>query len=126
MACEFFSSCWGTFSDTGQILDDEDEELRRAMAASLEDASPLLSNSQPSETLMQETESSSDEQPREDTVVAEVPKPTAYPELPDEPPESRDPTVCRVGIRFPTGGRGQRRFLKTDPIKVITLGSNNL
>ena len=33
-------------------------------------------------------------------------------------PEANDPLACRVAIRFPTGQRGQRRFLKTDPSKV--------
>ena len=36
--------------------------------------------------------------------------------LPDEPPVSTD--TCRVAIRLPSGERVQRRFLKSDSVKV--------
>lgn len=40
-----------------------------------------------------------------------------YPPLPEEPGHT-DGTVCRVAIRFPDGNRGQRKFLRADPIQV--------
>lgn len=40
-----------------------------------------------------------------------------YPPLPEEPKGSKE--LCRVGIRLPDGCRIQRKFLRTDPIKLL-------
>ena len=46
------------------------------------------------------------------STAMEVIKPNVYPTLPEEP-GTKNPGARRVGIRFPDGSRGHRRFLKT-------------
>ena len=46
------------------------------------------------------------------STAVEVIKPDVYPTLPEEP-GIKTLGACRVGIRFPDGSRGHRRFLKT-------------
>lgn len=83
-------------------IEDEDEELARAVAASLEQGKEVA-------------EESSDEmvEPEEEKKPIKL----DYPPLPEEPTGSRD-LLCRVAIRLPDGRRIQRNFLNTDPIKV--------
>lgn len=95
---------------------EEDEELRQALAASLHDTRD-------------------DSQATADTVSSDrnvecladgpiLPKETVtdakrnHPVLPEEP-QLTDATVCRVAVRFPDGKRGQRRFLRSDPIQLL-------
>ncbi|KAI5678273.1 hypothetical protein M9H77_09223 [Catharanthus roseus] len=87
----------------GQI--EEDEDLQRALAASMEgvkdhDQDPKESD----EAGMKDTQS-----------LTSVP---TYPPLPEEPKDDRS-LLCRVGVRLPDGRRLQRNFLRTDPIQLL-------
>ncbi|ESQ35351.1 hypothetical protein EUTSA_v10007578mg [Eutrema salsugineum] len=89
--------------------DGEEEELRRALAASLEDNGMKVS--------------SDDKSPiTPEAVAVEAVTSTVlptFPPLPEEP-KGGDPSVrCRVGIRLPNGQRIQRNFLKTDAIQLL-------
>jgi hypothetical protein len=86
--------------------EDEDEELARAVAASLEE-------SKGSDTSEEKIEPEVENEP---SLSAKL----NYPPLPEEPKGSRE-LLCRVAIRLPDGRRIQRNFLHTDPIKVRTL-----
>ncbi|KAL2613100.1 hypothetical protein R1flu_024792 [Riccia fluitans] len=96
---------------------DEEEELRRALAASLEEASPLVSDGK---DLTQETRAevsgSAGGADEEHVTDAPAPEPRIYPTLSEEPAAS-DKEACRVAVRLPDGRRAQRRFLRTDPIQ---------
>ncbi|XP_021280280.1 plant UBX domain-containing protein 7-like [Herrania umbratica] len=70
----------------------EDEEMRRAAAASLEN---VKDKEEPCSTK----------------------KPT-YPPLPEEPKGDKS-LLCRVGVRLPGGCRVQRNFLRTDSIQLL-------
>ncbi|GJN26079.1 hypothetical protein PR202_gb13980 [Eleusine coracana subsp. coracana] len=85
-------------------LEDEDEELARAVAASLEQGKEVVKSDATDE--MAELEDKKE------------PMKLEYPPLPVEPTGSRD-ILCRVAIRLPDGGRIQRNFLNTDPIKLL-------
>ena len=78
-----------------------------------------VSDARHSPTPMEESGSFSSGQAGSDSTAVEVIKPDVYPTLPEEP-DTKTPGACRVGIRFPDGSRGHRRFLKTDPIKVLS------
>ncbi|KAL3679998.1 hypothetical protein R1sor_022954 [Riccia sorocarpa] len=95
---------------------DEEEELRRALAASLEEASPLVSDGKDS-TEETRAETSATAGGAEEQRVSEPAAPEAriYPTLPEEPPADKE--ACRVAVRLPDGRRAQRRFLRTDPIQ---------
>uniref|UniRef100_A0A0D3G1H9 UBX domain-containing protein n=2 Tax=Oryza TaxID=4527 RepID=A0A0D3G1H9_9ORYZ len=84
--------------------EDEDEELARAVAASLEE-------SKGSDTSEEKIEP---EVENETSLSAKL----NYPPLPEEPKGSRE-LLCRVAIRLPDGRRIQRNFLHTDPIKLL-------
>ena len=90
-------------------VEDEDEELARAVAASLEESKEIIEASDASDD-MAEAEPEVDNEPSLNI------KPD-YPPLPEEPTGSRD-LLCRVAIRLPNNQRIQRNFLHTDPIKV--------
>lgn len=90
-----------------QKSNEEDEEMLRALAASMEtmkDTSGVDSKDKDDVVTQKEKEASSTEKP-------------AYLPLPEEPKGDRN-LICRVGIRFPDGRRVQRNFLRTDPIQV--------
>ncbi|KAL5650601.1 hypothetical protein ACJX0J_041410, partial [Zea mays] len=87
-------------------VEDEDEELARAIAASLE---VVIEASDASDDDMAEAE------PEEENEPSLNIKPD-YPPLPEEPKGSRE-LLCRVAIRLPNNQRIQRNFLHTDPIK---------
>uniref|UniRef100_A0A0E0KWL3 UBX domain-containing protein n=1 Tax=Oryza punctata TaxID=4537 RepID=A0A0E0KWL3_ORYPU len=86
--------------------EDEDEELARAVAASLEE-SKGVGGSDTSEKIEPEVEN-------EPSLSAKL----NYPPLPEEPKGNRE-LLCRVAIRLPDGRRIQRNFLHTDPIKLL-------
>jgi hypothetical protein len=96
---------------------DEDDELQRALAASLEDSTAQVPDAGNLESTTQFVEPEPAKEELPNAVAGEASKPITYPELPEEPVLS-NPSICRVGIRFPDGRRGQRKFSKTDPIKV--------
>ncbi|AQK47129.1 Plant UBX domain-containing protein 7 [Zea mays] len=89
-------------------VEDEDEELARAIAASLE---VVIEASDASDDDMAEAE------PEEENEPSLNIKPD-YPPLPEEPKGSRE-LLCRVAIRLPNNQRIQRNFLHTDPIKLL-------
>ncbi|KAF8099254.1 hypothetical protein N665_0247s0037 [Sinapis alba] len=84
--------------------DEEEEELQRALAASLEDNDMKESSPLPEEVAVE-------------AVTASV-LPT-FPPLPEEPKGGDRSVQCRVGIRLPNGQRLQRNFLKTDSIQLL-------
>lgn len=90
-------------------VEDEDEELARAVAASLEESKEVIEASDASDD-MAEAEPEVENEPSLNI------KPD-YPPLPEEPTGSRE-LLCRVAIRLPNNQRIQRNFLHTDPIKV--------
>ncbi|VAH54147.1 unnamed protein product [Triticum turgidum subsp. durum] len=88
-------------------VESEDEELARAVAASLEENKGAGGSD------------AADEKPNpvEETEPSLSVK-IEYPPLPEEPKVSRD-LLCRVAVRLPDGRRIQRNFLHTDPIKLL-------
>ncbi|KAF3431013.1 hypothetical protein FNV43_RR25743 [Rhamnella rubrinervis] len=87
---------------------EEDEEMLRALAASMESVKDTNSvNSKDKNVIMthKEEETSSTEK-------------AAFPPLPEEPKGDRS-LLCKVGIRLPDGRRVQRNFLRTDPIQLL-------
>lgn len=89
---------------------EEDEEVQRALAASMES--------------MNESSAVAGRNGNKDAEIAvncqgetALPKRPAYPTLPEEPKAERN-LLCRVGVRLPDGHRVQRNFLRTDPIQV--------
>lgn len=90
---------------------EEDEEVQRALAASME--------SMKESTVMTGRDNI-------DTDVAVYGQQTTlakrpiYPALPEEPKVERN-LLCRVGVRLPDGHRIQRNFLRTDPIQVTNV-----
>lgn len=78
---------------------DEDEELQRALAVSMENY----------EEVGKEVSDANSE---------EKVKQPAYLALPEEPKGDRN-LICRVGVRLPDGRRVQRNFLRTDPIQLL-------
>ncbi|KAE8705434.1 Plant UBX domain-containing protein 7 [Hibiscus syriacus] len=86
---------------------DEDKEMLRAIAASMENA--------------EETIKATSDDKSSPTTGKEEPcsiKKLAYPPLPEEPKGDRN-HLCRVGVRLPDGRRVQRNFLRTDPIQLL-------
>ena len=92
------------FQLSAEVEYEEDEEVQRALAVSLEG--------------MKEAVKLSSED--KDTKVAEKEeeKCPTYPPLPEEPKGDRK-LLCRIGVRLPNGRRCQRNFLRTDPIQVF-------
>ncbi|KAJ7524206.1 hypothetical protein O6H91_18G082500 [Diphasiastrum complanatum] len=91
---------------------DEDEELQYALAASLEGV-----NTEETDKVQPSKGQTAGNLFQEDATVKNVQRPS-FPVLPEEP-NADYPGVCRVGVRFPDGKRGQRRFLRSDPIKFL-------
>ncbi|RCV14967.1 hypothetical protein SEVIR_3G022200v4 [Setaria viridis] len=91
-------------------VEDEDEELARAVAASLEGSKEVAEESGATDD-MAEAEPEEDNEPSLNIKLD-------YPPLPEEPTGSRD-LLCRVAIRLPNNRRIQRNFLHTDPIKLL-------
>ncbi|CAM6027963.1 unnamed protein product [Sphagnum balticum] len=104
--------------DVSRVDLDEDDELQRALAASLEDPTAQVPDAGNLESTTQFVEPELAKKELPNAVAGEASKPITYPELPEEPVLS-NPSICRVGIRFPDGRRGQRKFSKTDPIKLL-------
>ncbi|XP_010476513.1 PREDICTED: plant UBX domain-containing protein 7 [Camelina sativa] len=89
--------------------DEEEEELRRALAASLEDNN-MKDSSGDQSTITPEAVAVA--------AVTSAVLPT-FPPLPEEPKGGDRSVQCRVGIRLPNGQRLQRNFLKTDTIQLL-------
>ncbi|XP_039126282.1 plant UBX domain-containing protein 7 [Dioscorea cayenensis subsp. rotundata] len=88
-------------------LRDEDEEVLRAIAASLEEKKVAIRPSTAKDEPKVEKEP--------ETILS---KKLVYPPLPEEPKEKRE-LLSRVGIRLPDGRRLQRHFLRADSIKLL-------
>ncbi|KAL9270937.1 Plant UBX domain-containing protein [Drosera capensis] len=93
-----------------KIHDDEAEELKRALVASLEtrehpDASSPEVDGAVNSTVDNKADVLSDKKP-------------SYPPLPDEPSGDKS-LLCRVGFRLPDGRRVQRNFLREDPVQLL-------
>lgn len=88
---------------------EEDEEVQRALAASME--------SMKESTAMagRDNKDADVAVNGQETALAKRP---AYPALPEEPRAERN-LLCRVGVRLPDGRRVQRNFLRTDPIQLL-------
>ncbi|KAL5721629.1 hypothetical protein ACHQM5_005249 [Ranunculus cassubicifolius] len=87
---------------------DEDEELRLALAASMQTTKDSDAPAPTEETAPEIVEP--------DTPVVKVPE---YPPLPVEPKDGDKSLICRVGVRLPDGRRLQRYFLRSDPIQLL-------
>ncbi|XP_058098107.1 plant UBX domain-containing protein 7-like isoform X2 [Magnolia sinica] len=87
--------------------EDEDEEVQRPLATSVEDSKKPAESTTDSVrvTKLEEEENYSSKKP-------------IYPSLPEEPKGDRN-LLCRVGIRLPNGQRLQRKFLRSDPIQLL-------
>jgi hypothetical protein len=109
-SCGYLNHINTTFLFAGKsAVEDEDEELARAVAASLEENKGAGGSD------------ASDDKPNpEEENEPSLSVKLEYPPLPEEPKGSRD-LLCRVAIRLPDGRRIQRNFLHTDPIKVTLL-----
>ncbi|KAI5061027.1 hypothetical protein GOP47_0023532 [Adiantum capillus-veneris] len=102
------------------ISNSEEEELQRALAASLDDgkehlgkeAAPTVDKNGNSSTHCEDvqTETQHEKTATEFKLLC--------PPLPEEPGQT-DGTVCRVAVRFPDGSRVHRRFFRSDPIQVL-------
>ncbi|TYG79869.1 hypothetical protein ES288_D02G171900v1 [Gossypium darwinii] len=84
----------------------EDKEMLRAIAASMENAKESIKTTEDDKV-----SSTTEEEPC-------LTKKPAYPPLPEEPKGDRN-LLCRVGVRLPDGRRVQRNFLRTDPIQLL-------
>ncbi|XP_050375421.1 plant UBX domain-containing protein 7 [Argentina anserina] len=87
---------------------EEDEEVQRALAASMgsmKETSGTISTDEEKIITDKEEETS-------------LPKKPTYPPLPEEPKGDKS-RICRVGIRLPDGRRAQRSFLRIDPIQLL-------
>ncbi|GFP93981.1 UBX domain-containing protein 7 [Phtheirospermum japonicum] len=83
--------------------DDEEAELQRALAVSMENDKELVGSH------LNEVN---------DANVEEKVQQPAYLPLPEEPKVDRS-LLCRVGVRLPDGRRVQRNFLRTDPVQLL-------
>lgn len=104
LSCCIFIFSFFCFSD--KAVEEEDEEVSRAIAASLADAKSVG-----------EPDATEDKAEPEKDAEASLKEKPIYPPLPGEPKGSRE-ILCRVAVRLPDGRRVQRNFLKSDPIKV--------
>ncbi|KAL9241723.1 hypothetical protein vseg_015799 [Gypsophila vaccaria] len=86
---------------------EEDEELQRALAASMEG----LQHSVQPDSVEKESVNTTEE-------GSSSTKKSVYPPLPEEPKADRN-LLCRVGIRLPDGRRVQRNFLRADPVQLL-------
>ncbi|XVF02945.1 hypothetical protein REPUB_Repub04eG0218300 [Reevesia pubescens] len=85
----------------------EDEEMLRAVAASMENVKDAIKTTSDDKVLS----TTDKEEP------CSTKKPTYLP-LPEEPKGDRN-LLCRVGVRLPDGRRVQRNFLRTDPMQLL-------
>ncbi|KAM4119932.1 hypothetical protein ACJW30_03G096400 [Castanea mollissima] len=86
---------------------EEDEEVQRALAASMEgvkDSSEIIAKEK-DVTVTEEDKTCST-------------KKVEYPPLPEEPKGDKN-LLCRVGFRLPDGRRVQRNFFRTDSIQLL-------
>ncbi|XP_075658460.1 plant UBX domain-containing protein 7 [Castanea sativa] len=86
---------------------EEDEEVQRALAASMEgvkDSSEMIAKEK-DVTVTEEDKTCST-------------KKVEYPPLPEEPKGDKN-LLCRVGFRLPDGRRVQRNFFRTDSIQLL-------
>eukprot|EP01025_Chloroclados_australasicus_P006540 TRINITY_DN120_c0_g1_i1.p1 TRINITY_DN120_c0_g1~~TRINITY_DN120_c0_g1_i1.p1 ORF type:complete len:464 (+),score=79.67 TRINITY_DN120_c0_g1_i1:181-1572(+) len=95
---------------------DEDENLQAAIAASLQGH-----NTDVLQPIVNELDGGDMDIDEVQEIVAKEKPPEerqqeAQDALPAEPAED-DPLSCRIGFRWPDGGRGQRRFKKSDRVK---------
>ncbi|OIT35666.1 PREDICTED: plant UBX domain-containing protein 7 [Nicotiana attenuata] len=88
-------------------IGEEDEELQRALAASMEGIED------PGAVASKETSEANDDGEEKHLI-----KKPSYPPLSEEPKGDRT-LLCRVAIRFPDGRRLQRNFLRSDSIKLL-------
>ncbi|XAR48018.1 hypothetical protein NMG60_11030702 [Bertholletia excelsa] len=91
-----------------EITNEEDEELLRAVAASMESMKDAGGVSLKGKEVI-------DIDKEEQTCL---PKKPTYPPLPEEPTGDRN-LICRVGVRLPDGRRLQRKFLRSDSIQLL-------
>lgn len=84
---------------------DEEEDLHRALAASMENHKDI---------------DGGDHKEVDDASVEVIVKKRAFLPLPEEPKGDRN-LLCKVGLRLPDGRRIQRNFFRTDPVKVKLL-----
>ncbi|PRQ41329.1 putative UBX domain-containing protein 2/7 [Rosa chinensis] len=94
--------------NTNEQASEEDEEVQRALAASMgsmKGTSGTISKDE--EEIITDKE--------EETSLPKVP---TYPPLPEEPKGDKS-LICRVGVRLPDGRRAQRNFLRIDPIQLL-------
>ncbi|XP_050234412.1 plant UBX domain-containing protein 7 [Mercurialis annua] len=87
---------------------EEDEEMLRALAASMEVIKDL-------DRATSDNKDATGADKDEKSCLVNKP---VYPPLPEEPKGDRS-LLCRVGVRFPDGRRVQRNFLKTDPLQLL-------
>ncbi|GAB2279757.1 hypothetical protein Dimus_014396 [Dionaea muscipula] len=91
-----------------KIHDEEADEVKRALAASLESMerpNEFAYEVKDVDTTDNEADACSEKKP-------------SYPPLPDEPNGDRS-LLCRVGFRLPDGRRVQRNFLRSEPIQLL-------
>ncbi|KAI4357299.1 hypothetical protein L6164_001258 [Bauhinia variegata] len=86
----------------------EDEEVARALAASMESMKESMA------AAVGENDSNIAVKGQE----TDLRKRPSFPPLPEEPKGDKN-LVCRVGVRLPNGRRVQRNFLRTDPIQLL-------
>jgi len=100
----------GSIQPSSNSIPDENEEVHRAIAESLEVVNePVgVDTDSAEEAKVEEVVKSSSDQP----------KLLNYPSLPEEPKSNKELT-CRVGIRLPDGRRLQRNFLLTDSTQLL-------
>ncbi|KAG2707699.1 hypothetical protein I3760_05G159700 [Carya illinoinensis] len=85
---------------------EEDEELQRALAASMESTKDFRGvTAENKDVTVTDEEETSSKKPK-------------YPPLPDEPKGDKN-LLCRVGFRLPDGRRVQRNFFRVDPIQLL-------
>lgn len=97
----------------------EEEELQQALAASLQDSREHVVGEHVADKNGNISTAGSEDvqaETQQDKTASEFK--LRCPTLPEEPGHT-DATVCRVAVRFPDGSRGQRRFLRSDPIQVL-------
>lgn len=97
-------------TQAADMLSEEDEEMQRALAMSMEsglkDANDVAPGGKEAATSGNEIMTRSEEKKPE------------YPALPEEPRGDKS-MLCRVGFRLPDGHRVQRNFLRSDPIQLL-------
>ncbi|XXG60187.1 hypothetical protein AAC387_Pa04g2152 [Persea americana] len=96
---------------TDEVTEEEDEEISRALAASMEDVNAI----RPTPIDDEKTDKKPEVGKEAETYLSEKPN---YPTLPEEPKGDRS-LLCRVRVRLPDGRTCQRNFLRSDPIQLL-------